>query len=193
MPTKHEPEEKKDVESPTPESVPELTVQEKADLYPQLIDQLTTATKALNAVPFNPFVKLQNSEVVALTSRYTKAWRSAHAVDIMLAQTEYGCSADEACFFAELKSDAIAIIDRETIGTVGDSIAGLVRGIGTAQREISLGLIKSEYDALKPELRNEVGKRVRDVTNKTYESATAAKLLSILYEHLNVREKDWMR
>lgn len=140
-------------------------------------------------IPFNPFSKLSVNELVALTGRYTKAWRNGHSVDVALAQVEFNCSTEEACFYADLKSTASAIIDRETISTVGDSIAGLVRGIGTAQKDVSLGLIKADYDALKPELQNEVGKRVRDITNKTYESSTATKLLGILYAHLSVRER----
>ena len=143
--------------------------------------------------PFNPFTQLSINELVALTGRYTKQWRAAHSVDTALAMTEFGCSADEACFYADLKATAVSIIDRETITSVGDNIAGLVRGIGTAQRAVSLGLIKADYQAAKPELQNEIGKRVRDITNKTYESATAAKLLGILYTELGVREKDWMR
>jgi hypothetical protein len=145
------------------------------------------------AVPFNPFTKLAITELVALTGRYTKTWRVAHSVDVALAMAEFNCSPDEACFYADLKSTANSIIDRETISTVGDHLAGLVRGIGTAAKEISLNLIKADFDALKPELQNEVGKRIRDVTNKTYESATASKLLSILYAHLGVQEKNWMR
>lgn len=145
------------------------------------------------AVPFNPFNKLAIEELVALTGRYTKAWRVAHSVDIALAMAEFSCTADEACFYADLKSTANGIIDREVISTQGDHLAGLVRGIGTAQKEISLNLIKSDFDALKPELQNEVGKRIRDITNKTYESATASKLLGILYAHLGVQEKNWMR
>jgi len=152
-----------------------------------------TANAPAQTVPFNPFLKLSIQELVALTGRYTKQWRVAHSVDVALAMAEFSCTADEACFYADLKSTANGIIDRETITEVGDNLAGLVRGIGTANKEISLNLIKTDYDALKPELRNEVGKRVRDITNKTYESATAAKLLGILYAHLGVQEKDWMR
>ncbi len=155
--------------------------------------QLTEQVATKLGVTFNPFDKLSVVELVALTGRYTKAWRNAHSVDVALAQVEFSCSTEEACFYADLKSTASAIIDRDTISTVGDSIAGLVRGIGTAQKDVSLGLIKADYDTLKPELQNEVGKRVRDITNKTYESATASKLLQILYTHLGVREKDWMR
>lgn len=147
----------------------------------------------VKAPAFNPFERLSINELVALTGRYTKAWRVAHSVDVALAMAEFNCSADEACFYADLKSTANGIIDRETVTMVGDSLAGLVAGIGTARKEISLNLIKTDFDALKPELRNEVGKRIRDITNKTYESATASKLLSILYQTLGVREKDWMR
>jgi len=144
-------------------------------------------------VPFNPFTKLSIPEIVALTSRYNKAWKTARAVDIALAQTEFNCSVEEACFFADLKSTAVGIIDRETVSTMGDKLAQLVRGIGTASKEITLNLIKSDFETVKPELRNDVGRRIRDNVSKEYESATAAKLLSILYEHLGVREKDWMR
>jgi len=144
-------------------------------------------------VPFNPFMQLTIPELVALTSRYTKAWKVAHAVDIAVAQTEFTCSVEEACFFADLKSTANGIIDRETISSMGDRLASLVRGIGTASREITLNLIKSDFDSLKPELRNDVGRRIRDIVSREYESATATRLMTILYEHLGVREKDWMR
>ena len=155
--------------------------------------QSTSANSTMPKAAFNPFNHLSITEIVALTGRYTKQWRTAHSVDVALAMAEFECTADEACFFADLKSTATAIIDRETISTVGDHLAGLVRGIGTASKDISLNLIKVDFDALKPELRNEVGKRIRDITYKTYEAATASKILSILYAHLGVQEKNWMR
>ena len=162
-----------------------------ANTHAQTQNEANAATE--QAVPFNPFTKLAIGELVALTGRYTKAWRVAHSVDVALAMAEFNCSVDEACFYADLKSTAVGIIDRETISSVGDHLAGLVRGIGTTSKEISLNLIKADFDTLKPELQNEVGKRIRDVTNKTYESATASKLLNILYAHLGVQEKNWMR
>jgi hypothetical protein len=144
-------------------------------------------------VAFNPFTVLSVTEIVALAGTYTKAWKSAHIVDTSLAMSEFGCSEEEACFYADLKGKAAGIIDRDTVRTIGDKIAGLVRGIGTPSREISLNLIKMDYESVKVELRAEVGKRVRESVLDVYETATGDRLLQILYTHLGVREKDWMR
>lgn len=155
-------------------------------------EQSNTSTQP--KAPFNPFAVLTVEELMALAGSYNKQWRQAHTLDIALAMTEHGCNENEAIFYASLKADAQSIMDRAAVNDTVDSITGLLRGVAfPKQRDVSLALIEGHYTGLKTELRKSAGIRIRDFAHKEWEQVTADSIMTPVYKHLGIMEKDWMR
>lgn len=160
----------------------------------QKTEQPTEQPQTAVVVPFNPFQHLSAEAIAALANRYNKQWRGAHAVDIALAMTEFGCSENEAMFYADLKASAESILDAAEVTKAADYISNLLSGVAfPSSAEVTLGLIQTRYEALKPALRKTCGTRVRDKAHSKYQSETAKAILSKVYAILGVTEKDWMR
>jgi len=144
--------------------------------------------------PFNPFTALDGAELTALASSYNKQWRQVHALTIAMAMSEFNCSENEAIFYASLKVDAASIIDRDSVNDTVSSITGLLRGVAfPKQSEVSLAMIEGHYSELKTGLRKTAGIRIRDFAHKEWEQTTADNIMSKVYKHLGIAEKDWMR
>jgi len=161
---------------------------------PNVTEQPNAATEQASPVPFNPFTVLDGAELTALASSYNKQWRQAHALTIAMAMSEFQCSENEAIFYASLKADASSIIDRDSVNDTVSSITGLLRGVAfPKQSDVSLAMIEGHYSELKTELRKTAGIRIRDFAHKEWEQATADAIMSKVYKHLGIAEKDWMR
>jgi len=160
---------------------------------PETTEQPSAATTAQVAA-FNPFEKLSAEQVTALAGNFNKQWRAAHSLDVALAMTEYSISENDATFFAWLKSEAEAIIDRNTVSDTVKYITSMLNGVAFPNScDVSLGLIEQRYGSLKVELRKTVGIRVRDYATGKWQSDTAKAIMEKVYNHLKVTEKDWMR
>lgn len=163
--------------------------QQNAQNIPAAIEQPVEAKPQ-----FNPFNALSAAEITALAGNFNKQWRSAHALDIALAQTEYQCTENDATFYAWLKSEAVSILDRNAVGDAVKYITNLLNGVAFPNSaDVTLGLIEQSYNGIKVELRRTVGIRVRDFATGKWESNTAQAILSKVYAKLGVKEKDWMR
>ena len=144
-------------------------------------------------VPFNPFAVLNIEQVTAILSKFPKAWKDAHTIELSNAQTEHKCSDAEAIILVWLQSEAQSILNRKQVASIADQIEPLVASVGGTQSAMALDLIATMYNSIDLALRPEVGIRVRDRIQKSMVSAIAETKLKILYEYLKITEKVWMR
>lgn len=165
-----------------------------SDAAPTAQQVATTNEGAATPVPFNPFTHLTAEEVTSLAGSFNKQWRDTHALTMAMAQTEHKCSEIESLFFAWLKAEATAIVDRNNVSSAVSYITNLLQGVAfPASSEVTLGLIETRYAELKASLRKAAGIRIRDYAAGQWQSETASAILSKVYAKLGVSEKEWMR
>lgn len=127
-----------------------------------------------------------------MAGRFTKAFRKQFEERIDEIQTEHSCSTDEACFAVYLQNDARAILTRERVRSASDEILDLLDEVIQKDAALALNSISDIYSNVPKASRVDVGKRVRSGALDTYTMKLANKMLEKVYEHLKVKEKEWM-
>lgn len=143
--------------------------------------------------PFNPFAALTLEQLTELLGKFPKQWRESHTVELSNVQTEYGISDSEAIFLVWLQDEADSRILAKQVYKTAVKIIGLVDSIGGTQSKAALDMIAMAYNELPLSARPECGIKVRDAVKKNMVTAIAEAKLEVLYKHLGVTEKQWMR
>lgn len=143
--------------------------------------------------PFNPFSVLTVEELTELLDSYPKQWRESNMVALSNAQTEFGISDSEAIFLVALREDAQKRILNKQVTAVAGRIINLMGAVGGTQSVSALDLILSAYNEIPASHRKAAGIKVRDAVKKTMVTAIAEEKLKLVYEKLEVTEKQWMR
>jgi hypothetical protein len=147
-------------------------------------------------VPFNPFIVLStidvNNELAAMAGRFNKSWKAQRNERIATIAAEYNCSTVEACFAVWLQDDARAILSREKVKETADAIVNILDEVIGKSSALALGQIESKYSDVSVIDRPDVGRKVREQANRMFTSKIASMILDKVYEHLKIKESDWM-